>query len=331
MEIMPRFIKTPMHQLEKRIALTFSDTIKIKPRPILIILIIFVQFFFFLGKPEEFSPRSFQSAWNLGHIFYYAIVPFAFLTILKKEDIPPRRQILLAFGYAAVIGTLMECFQYTTGRMFDPFDLIRNMIGALVSISFLLPMRALVPKTIKILTIALVLVQLYPFTASVIDEYQTRRDFPILSDFETPFQIQRWMGTANMSIAKDVGAPGNHALRADFTTAKFSSIELEYFQPNWQHYHKFQFQILNPSPEPISITCHVHDAQHTRGPRLFSDRFHKIYTLSQGWNTITIDIKEIQEAPQTRSMDLTQIRGIVIYTTQLPHPRTIYIDNLKLD
>jgi VanZ family protein len=319
-----------MYRLEKRIDLTSSDTIMTRPRPILIILIIVTPFFFFLGKPEEFSPRSFQNAWNLGHIFYYAMVPFAVLTILKKQDIPPRRQILLAFGFAALIGTLMECFQYTTGRTFDLFDLMRNIIGALVSISFLLPMRAVVPKAIKIITIALVLVQLFPFTASVIDELQARSDFPILSDFETPFQIERWQGNADISIAKDVGAPGNHALRADLTTDKYSGIELDYFPPNWQHYQEFQFQIFSPSPEPISMTCQVHDAQHTRGPRLFSDRFHKTYPLSQGWNTITIDIKEIQAAPQTRPMDLTQIRGIVIYATQLPHPRTIYIDNLKL-
>ncbi len=310
--------------------LPYFKNIMIKSRPILIALIVFIPFLFFFSKPEQFSPRSIQHAWDLGHIFYYAMVPFVIITTRKKKDIHPRHQILFAFAFAAVVGLLMELFQRTTGRTFDPIDLVRNMIGALVAISFLLPVRATVPKITKAITIALVLSQIYPVTTSLIDEFQARRDFPILSDFETSFQIQRWLSSADISIAKNVGAPGNHALRADLTTAAFSGIELDYFPPNWQRYRKFQFQIFNPSPEPISLTCHIHDAQHTRGPRLFSDRFEKIYTVSQGWNTITIDIKEIQEAPLNRSMDLTQIRGIVIYATHLPHPRTIYIDNLKL-
>jgi hypothetical protein len=111
----------------------------------------------------------------------------------------------------------------------------------------------------------MVATQLVPIAVSLIDEHHARRDFPNLSDFQSPFQIHRWQGSAGISIASNVGTPGNRALQADLTTRQYSGVNMKYFPSNWQQYHRLQFRILNPSILPLSLTCRIHDALHARG------------------------------------------------------------------
>jgi hypothetical protein len=93
-----------------------------------------------------------------------------------------------------------------------------------------------------------------------------------------------------------------------------------------------EFSVYNPSSEPIEITCRVHDRQHTRGPEpeLYTDRFNRSYLSSKGWDSVTIDLEKIVHAPKNRQMDIGQIQGIGIFTVQLPQPRVIYLDDIRL-
>lgn len=91
-----------------------------------------------------------------------------------------------------------------------------------------------------------------------------------------------------------------------------------------------KFRVYNPISEPLEITCRVHDWQHIRGPELYSDRFNQAYQLNQGWNSIKIDFKELSNAPESRRMDISQIQGVGIFSVQLPQPRIIYLDYIRL-
>jgi hypothetical protein len=104
----------------------------------------------------------------------------------------------------------------------------RNLIGAMVAVVFLLPIRSSVPNVLlNFLRIAVVLLgaaQLVPIAVALIDEHHARRYFPNLSDFQSPFQIHRWKGGAGMSIANNIGPPGNRELQADLTTSQTCRI-----------------------------------------------------------------------------------------------------------
>lgn len=305
-----------------------------KYRPFLIATLTLLSILFFFGGPDYHSPRSYQATWNLGHILYFALLPLLIFLHPRLKAVHHRTQILLIISLTLVIGTLVELLQYGFSRSPDIQDIYRNLIGAMVAVVFLLPVKRSIPKfLLNFLCIAVVFMvatQLYPIAVALIDEHHARRDFPNLSDFQTSFQIHRWQGGAGMSIANNVGTPGNRALQAELTTRQYSGVNMKYFPANWLQYQRLQFRVLNPSPQPLSLTCRIHDAQHTKGPQYYNDRFNQTYPISQGWNTITIDLNEVQKSPQNRPMDLTQIQGIGIFATRLPHPRTIYIDDLKL-
>jgi VanZ family protein len=303
-------------------------------RPFLFAALAVLSILFFFGGPDYHSIRSFKAMWNLGHILYFALLPLLVFLHPRLKAAPPRTQIFLIIGLTLVIGIFVEMLQYGIDRFPDIQDIYRNLIGAMVAVVFLLPVRNSIPNVLlnflRMAVVLMVVAQLVPIAVALIDEHHARRDFPNLSDFQTPFQIHRWKGGAGISIANDVGTAGNRVLQADLTTSQYSGVAMTYFPANWQQYQRLQFRVLNPSPQPLSLTCRIHDELHTRGIQRYQDRFNQTYAISQGWNTITIDLSEVQQSPQNRSMDLTQIRGIGIFATRLAQPRTIYIDDLIL-
>jgi len=72
------------------------------------------------------------------------------------------------------------------------------------------------------------------------------------------------------------------------------------------------------------------DGTGVAGLKIKNDRFNRSYPLIQGWNRIAIDVKDISTAPQTRPMNLSQIQGIRIFAVQLPQPRVIYLECIRL-
>jgi VanZ family protein len=289
---------------------------------------------FFIGGPKYQSPRSFKAAWNLGHILFFALLPLLIFSIPKNKTIKPTFQAAIVLTITLTLGIIVEIIQYGFDRIPDIGDLSRNMIGAMIAIFFLLPTKAALSKPalifMKSITIVLALAQLYPLIIALADEHLARQSFPILSDFQTPFQIQRWSEGDNISITAVPNTPGNLALKIDLTTRRYSGTSLKYFPKNWEGYHFFQVRIFNPSAEQISLTCRIHDKKHASSNSGYHDRYNKTYKITQGWNTIAIDLQKVRLAPKSRQMDLKQIYGIGIFATQLPHTRTIYIDDLKL-
>jgi len=213
-------------------------------------------------------------------------------------------------------------------------DLFRNFIGAGIAICFLLPVRKKFPTGAiaisKTILIILVGFQIYPIAKALIDEHHARRQFPILSDFQTASQIDRWEGDAAISIENIIGKAGNRAMRADLDTQRYSGVALKYFPRNWQGYRYFEYRVYNPTEKPIKITCRIHDRMHTLGPQLYEDRFNKTRSFSSGWHTFTIALDDVRIAPSNREMDLSQIYAVGLFATQLPHSRTIYIDDVRL-
>ena len=303
-------------------------------RLILIGILITLSVLFFWGGSGYYSPRSFQAAWNLGHIIYFALLAVVILAWLREKSRHPSIQILIVFGLTFAIGGLVELLQAGFQRTPDLGDLFRNLIGALCGIVFWGPTFRKIATTTRrlfqIITIALIVFQIYPVGVALIDEHQARHQFPVLSDFESPLEIQRWQGDADFRIDHTVYQSGQSSLRVNLSTDQYSGVSLQYIPQNWHGFSQFQFCAYNPSVRPLSITCRIHDTIHTTGVQRYSDRFNRTYTLHQGWNTITIPLRDIQTAPDTRIMDLGHIRAIGIFATRLPHPRLMYIDDVKL-
>jgi len=231
-------------------------------------------------------------------------------------------------------GGLIELLQGYLNRSPDMMDLARDLAGGLVSMAFFTTAIKTISKNsrriFQLLAFVLLIILLYPLAIALTDELIAAKQFPLLSGFETPFEINRWHGNSAISVADTVSSHGKSSLKVKLNTSKYSGVTLRNFPGNWRNFASLNFSIYNPSERPIEIHCRIHDIHHRSNGQKYSDRFNKKFTIQSGWQTIKIDILDIINAPKGRKMDIENIQGIGLFAVQLAKPEIIYLDNILL-
>jgi VanZ family protein len=295
-------------------------------------LLIFLLFpLFFFGGPDYYSPRSFKNFWNVGHVVFFALLSYKLLTnssFLKNKSV--HYKFIFCLFIAGTLGFTIEYLQSFFGQDVDINDVWRDMLGA--SIGFFLSPIALNKRTkiwaLLILTVLLIF-HAVPWFFELADEVNAKRQFPVLSDFESDIEITRWSGDAKKSISDEFVFTGKHSLRVDLSTEKYSGVALSYFPRDWTGYQNLVFEIFSLDDE-LDITVRINDQLHEQGEQLYTDRFNRKLALHKGWNTINIDLQDVVNAPATRLMDLSRVSNLGVFVTEQPAPKTIYLDSVKL-
>jgi len=290
---------------------------------------------FFIRGPGYYAPRHLNTLWNLGHIVFFALLPFAVSSYLERRLESFWSQCMLVVATSVGLGTIIEIVQYGLRIDVDLGDIFRDVIGGFFGLFFLLPSRSRIRKRwlriLQTMVVCLVVLQVYPVIVAFADEYIARQQFPVLSSFETPWEIERWNGSADYAIDDEVYHSGKHSLRVVLKTGLYSGVSLFYFPKNWEGAKRFHFSVYNPSAGLLPLTCRIHDQNHSRTQQLHTDRFNRKYSLAHGWSTIVIDIQDIRDAPAGRQMDLKHVQEVGIFATNLRQSRTIFIDDVGLD
>ncbi len=288
----------------------------------------------FWGGPDYESARSFKEFWNLGHIFYFALITWLLSKwmLIRQQSVP--KQWFTILFISLFLGVLIEILQYGTERTPDMGDVFRDLTGSFMMLAFF-PIYSKIltnrkKMLLKAIAIILVLIQLLPLTISLADEIIAKQQFPVLSNFETPFEKDRFEGKAKLAIKHIPSLSNSHILEVSLTTEKYSGTGLKYFPGNWYDYKTLQISLYLPHTKFLWIVCRVHDMQHTQGKQQYNDRFNQRFLLKQGWNNIKIDLKDVISAPKNRNMDPRQIRGIGLFAVSLQEPQIIYLDNIQL-
>jgi hypothetical protein len=153
----------------------------------------------------------------------------------------------------------------------------------------------------------------------------------VLADFETCGQIDRWRSHgADLFIDEQARQGGRASLGVALAARPYSGAFLEYFPGDWRGVRSLRFSVCNPDPDPLALTCRIHDQAHAEGAGDFEDRFGREFLFPAGWTAVTIDLEEVAAAPRGRRMDMGRIRGVGLFAADLPRPRTVYIDDLRL-
>lgn len=296
------------------------------------LLLIGTPFFFIGGNNLEL--RSFEALWNLGHVLFFSLATW--LGCLAFQYHRPETPILTSRIYiflsVFIVGASIEGLQSNiVGRHgFDVVDIFRNQLGCLII--FLLVssrIRQRKKSTVylyQLFAVLLISVALYPLTKAAIDELTASNQFPLLADFETPFELDRWKGNSLFNIHKGISRHGQHSLQIRLLTDTYSGASLASFPGNWQGFHSLFFSIYS-CDDNLKLTCRIHDAEHNSQ---YTDRFHKCFLLTKGWNDLIIYLDDIEKAPVDRLMNMDKIKEIVFFVSRQEREHTIYIDHIYL-
>jgi len=298
-------------------------------------LLLIATWMLFRGGPELISTRSLRHAWNAGHILYFALLSYLLLQTRLLARQSGAVQWSLTLGLVLLTGGLIELSQIGTDRTPDIDDLLRDLSGGLLVLAFssARPGRKSLRWGLIGLRLGLLVLLLYflrPLTVSLLDEAIARARFPVLADFETPFELERWTGDALGSIHRLDAMDDAAFLHLQLTPRRYSGAHLEYFPGDWRGYESMRLTLYNPVSQALELTCRIHDAQHVQGPQRYADRFNQSYVLQPGLNEILIELQSLVEAPKARDMNLARIRGLGLFVMDIEADRSLYLLEIRL-
>ncbi len=289
----------------------------------------------FVGGPDYDSPRLYRSVWEFGHIFAFFVWTVAVLVTYEPfARLSLQRQLVLTLPVVISVGALIELAQVVLGRSYSALDIVNDLLGSTAAIAFV-SYRGSSASTrslaiIRGVIVAFLVIQSWPVAKTLIDDTIAWWQFPLLADFETPFELTRWRGTDRITIDKRMSRHGTASLSVLLQVAKYSGASLQHFPADWRGYMALRLSIHNPLPGIFPITISVHDARHVETGRAYSDRFTTTIRLYSGWNEIEIPLDQIETAPRSRRLDLRAVRDVSILAVDVHEPRVIYIDNVGL-
>ncbi len=303
--------------------------------PVVCVLLLVGFPFFFFGGPGYHAARSFKAAWDLGHILFFFLATYLLIACSRPSRYEKKSWMFfgLFLFVALVAGILIELVQQVIGgRSVDGWDVYRDLLGYLAAFTVtgslpLTPKGYLLPSAAMVV---LLLGAVWPLYTSLADERTARRQFPLLSDFETPFEQNRWKDVRQLQRQKNIVRSGQYGLRVQLSTARYSGTSLFYFPHDWRGFRELHFSVYNPEEEVLFLHCRIQDGLHTQHGMRFDDRFHKRFELHSGWNDLSVSLQEVRTAPATRLMDMAQVEGFGLFVIRQPRARVLYLDSIYL-
>ena len=298
---------------------------------ILIAALLFGLPFFFFGGPGAHGSRSFVALWNLGHVLFFFLASLCLVKYFQKH-FPDRTLSSMFFKICLIVlifGVGIECLQMFSGnRSPDIFDVLRNQLGCLIAFVCIYSDKGYKKILFRCVVFVLIAIALTPLIKGGTDEWIARSQFPVLSDFETSYEENRWKSKSSMRRVRGISRHGNWALRVQLTTDEYSGVSLKYFQGDWRAFSNLFFSIYLPDDDFLDIGCRVHDSAHVNQ---YSDRYNCRFVLKKGWNDIVISLDEVKNSPKGRLLNLEEVESFGFFVMAEERNRVVYLDSVYLE
>ena len=285
----------------------------------------------FTQAPEVQRHRLLPYVWNMGHILIFFIATWLFLKLPGLQRRMRFWPLFLGINIAVLfVGIGIELIQEVRGRSFSFQDIFKNGIGASAALLIhptIRPFRAGMLYFSRGLLLVAFLIACWPLGKNTIDWLYARNSFPVLADFETPFEMERWRRGNDKEIIEEFD---NRLMINEFLNTRHSTLTFANFQPDWRNQHCLKLRIENRSEDNVALRLRISDRQHNLNNRAHADRFNHSLALVPGWNDVMIPVDEILNAPDGRRTRLSEVDEITFFTSRLKQPVVLGFDDIEL-
>jgi hypothetical protein len=303
--------------------------------------------FLFFGEASE-RTLFWNAFFDAGHVPLFGLLSLAALRLMRARfpTLAPSRAWWTSFGLMLVTGVATELLQvFQSNRDASVGDLARDAAGAG---AFLLGAAvfprvaggsswAVTPRARRIavaVSALLLLVSGFELAHAVAILAARRASLPTLYALDGSWWERHLVRPGASTLtphARPRQLPEGFVeplARLDLKPALYPGVSLDEPYPDWRAYHRLAFTVVSDLDAPLKLTIRVHDAAHDQR---YADRFNRTLTIAPGVNRIVIPLDDIRTAPDRREMDLSRIRGIVIFGYQLATPARVFLGPLRLE
>lgn len=298
--------------------------------------------------PVPGDTRWIRTLHNCAHAPIFGCVALLALVIVRVH---PRcnafgwvRQYAIALAAAVLLGVMTELMQIPAGRDASVADALHDIVGALAFLgifaAFDSRVRALSQAhAIRFIAAVIGLVSLgvaaAPVTRAAIKYQQRDERFPVLADFSQHYDRYFILqNSSEFSPAKMpapwAAAPAESAMRVRLLDGPYPGMDFIEVPPDWSAYSTLAVDLTNPTPLNLQLVLRVHDAAHDNQ---VADRFNRVFQLPPGTRkVIRIPLREIAAGPTTRTLDLGQVAGMIIFRAAgSPPAGELYLSRVWLE
>ena len=150
----------------------------------------------FVGGPDSNSHRIYQQIWDTGHMVLFAGLIWVLLCLPVFEKRRWIELFLLTTAFCLIIGFVIEMLQLLVGRNFEINDLLNDLLGGYLGLLIVSVQQSRQRGVFRIVIyppmLGIVVWVLWPVVFTIMDEFIMQDEFPVLADFETPYELSRW-------------------------------------------------------------------------------------------------------------------------------------------
>ncbi len=276
--------------------------------------------------------RLWKEIWNLGHLFGFFIIWLFMLNRYPAFYPDSFKRVGLVILVMLAASIVIEVIQHFIGRSASIWDIGLNLAGTLIALSVVIYGHKTFQGRsygIVIMFILISSVFTWPTAKIFIDEVYVARQFPVLSDFTTPFELSRWRKkSAEITLVKE-----NNLMVLDIVLlpeSKYASVALSSFGKSWGKYSNLVIELHNTMAFDIPLELRLHDNQHKDNGNQFSDRYNKSIILTPGHSRIIVPLIDLYHSPKNRKMDINNIESMMLFVVDLEQKKRFRIIRVYL-
>ena len=159
------------------------------------------------------------------------------------------------------------------------------------------------------------------FAEQEMEGYSPEEGYLMLSDFETPEELQKWRHEdVILYQSNQYVSSGSHSGKIEFLAGRSSApkLFLQYFPKRWSNFEALNFEIYNPSEAKVRIILQIKDRSENRFK-------YDLFLEPQQWNKFSIPIDEMAD-----KINIKKIVDLNFFRWKPSTDETIYIDDVKL-
>jgi len=294
---------------------------------------------FALLMPLPVRGRFWYRVADLLHIPAFALLNFLGLLIVRHHTLSRWRAPIGVTVCVIGLSGLIEIIQGQLSRSASLDDLYRNSLGAFAALLIFKAWETNAsenpyPRRIMLVS-AFTLIALATTgpTASIIDVYRQRTQFPTLASFSSGAELQRWYVSSAQVKRTTIDRPDGHdALRVEYFPGDFPAIQLQELERDWTEYRTLVTELthLADSPsESIVIQLRVADRRSRRDPNhIVIDRIELKRGETIDWR---FDLRTARSASGNARLHLEEIRFIDFMAVDLAQPATVQYGPIRLE
>ena len=260
------------------------------------------------------------------HVGFFGLLALVLMRLprLRALRFWPRAGWILLI--VLLMGIVIELVQVLFGRSAGLRDLWQNAVGAAAAVALYAPAGRQRGWLVGVAA-ALVVFELAGPGIGLWDRAMARSQFPVLGEFDSRFEHRRWAsGVPDAAVART----GARSLRLDLEPGRYAGTTLQRSFGDWSGYAYLEMSLYNPDEQTLPITVSIRDHEHFRRGGAYEDRYNGEFIVQRGWNDLRIPLSEVRDAPAERTLDLADLREVVIFTVDLQYPRVLYLDRVRL-